>query len=119
MREYHNTRLPHDSRRETLWKTLCESYFQRFVRSPDTVLELGCGYGDFINHIQCATKIAADRWPGIAEYLDRKSTRLNSSHLGISYAVFCLKKKKHRSHIQQSNVLTAITDSARRRTYCC
>src|SRR5258705_10154496 len=27
---------------------------------------------------------------------DRKSTRLNSSHLGISYAVFCLKKKKQR-----------------------
>src|SRR5262245_62600135 len=27
---------------------------------------------------------------------DRKSTRLNSSHLGISYAVFCLKKKKKR-----------------------
>src|SRR3712207_8387925 len=28
------------------------------------------------------------------EYLDRKSTRLNSSHANISYAVFCLKKKK-------------------------
>src|ERR1035441_10868133 len=28
---------------------------------------------------------------------DRKSTRLNSSHLGISYAVFCLKKKKKKS----------------------
>src|SRR5205814_7368236 len=28
---------------------------------------------------------------------DRKSTRLNSSHLGISYAVFCLKKKKQHS----------------------
>src|SRR5262245_36652369 len=28
---------------------------------------------------------------------DRKSTRLNSSHLGISYAVFCLKKKKKRN----------------------
>src|SRR5262245_63182644 len=28
-----------------------------------------------------------------AQSLDRKSTRLNSSHLGISYAVFCLKKK--------------------------
>src|SRR5437899_9436326 len=27
---------------------------------------------------------------------DRKSTRLNSSHLGISYAVFCLKKKKQK-----------------------
>src|SRR5258705_7697851 len=31
---------------------------------------------------------------------DRKSTRLNSSHLGISYAVFCLKKKKHTSELQ-------------------
>src|ERR1039458_10788290 len=29
---------------------------------------------------------------------DRKSTRLNSSHLGISYAVFCLKKKKKQHH---------------------
>src|SRR5438045_5469997 len=32
---------------------------------------------------------------------DRKSTRLNSSHLGISYAVFCLKKKKS-SEMQQT-----------------
>src|SRR5256885_9314533 len=31
----------------------------------------------------------------IVPTLDRKSTRLNSSHLVISYAVFCLKKKKH------------------------
>src|SRR5690242_21020150 len=30
----------------------------------------------------------------LAEALDRKSTRLNSSHMSISYAVFCLKKKK-------------------------
>src|SRR4051812_49810469 len=30
---------------------------------------------------------------------DRKSTRLNSSHMSISYAVFCLKKKKHRKKI--------------------
>src|SRR5437868_10150742 len=29
---------------------------------------------------------------------DRKSTRLNSSHVSISYAVFCLKKKKKRSY---------------------
>src|SRR5256885_9534156 len=32
---------------------------------------------------------------------DRKSTRLNSSHLVISYAVFCLKKKNNRNKIQQ------------------
>src|SRR5262245_65354976 len=33
----------------------------------------------------------------VADAQDRKSTRLNSSHLGISYAVFCLKKKKKSS----------------------
>src|SRR5438045_6842599 len=33
-------------------------------------------------------------YPG--QPLDRKSTRLNSSHLGISYAVFCLKKKRRK-----------------------
>src|SRR5256885_6055992 len=31
----------------------------------------------------------------LAGFIDRKSTRLNSSHLVISYAVFCLKKKKN------------------------
>src|SRR5471030_1879421 len=39
---------------------------------------------------------------------DRKSTRLNSSHLGISYAVFCLKKKKKES--KQINATTKTKD---------
>src|SRR2546430_4119555 len=34
-------------------------------------------------------------WSGTGPQLDRKSTRLNSSHSQISYAVFCLKKKKN------------------------
>src|SRR5258707_5682986 len=40
--------------------------------------------------------------PGLV--LDRKSTRLNSSHANISYAVFCLKKKKQTNIRSQSNV---------------
>src|SRR5437899_7936442 len=35
---------------------------------------------------------------------DRKSTRLNSSHLGISYAVFCLKKKKKKQRMKQRKI---------------
>src|SRR5688572_32289261 len=42
--------------------------------------------------------VAADRDPGRAQIVeDRKSTRLNSSHSQISYAVFCLKKKRENS----------------------
>src|SRR2546430_9171924 len=37
---------------------------------------------------------------------DRKSTRLNSSHSQISYAVFCLKKKKIQSLVRQRTALT-------------
>src|SRR5258708_20984488 len=38
------------------------------------------------------------------ETLDRKSTRLNSSHQIISYAVFCLKKKKTTNYISSSRI---------------
>src|SRR5215467_14749944 len=43
------------------------------------------------------------------EARDRKSTRLNSSHLVISYAVFCLKKKKklHTSALKRATILAA------------
>src|SRR5262245_63564257 len=39
----------------------------------------------------------------LADQEDRKSTRLNSSHLGISYAVFCLKKKTTKNQNETSN----------------
>src|SRR3712207_8032375 len=39
----------------------------------------------------------------VRSLLDRKSTRLNSSHANISYAVFCLKKKKHKNSRMQSS----------------
>src|SRR5258705_7059652 len=44
-------------------------------------------------HVQQIELLVRQR-AALGEIRDRKSTRLNSSHLGISYAVFCLKKKK-------------------------
>src|SRR5471030_1412208 len=43
---------------------------------------------------QAGDLLGPGRLPAPGRPLDRKSTRLNSSHLGTSYAVFCLKKKK-------------------------
>src|SRR3712207_7088514 len=48
--------------------------------------DLFCGYGELL--------FGAAGQDGFEAALDRKSTRLNSSHANISYAVFCLKKKK-------------------------
>src|SRR5205807_3863360 len=50
---------------------------------------------------------------GSLERVDRKSTRLNSSHLVISYAVFCLKKKSHNSNfVSDKLVLTSVTSAS-------
>src|SRR3712207_8496197 len=42
--------------------------------------------------------------------VDRKSTRLNSSHANISYAVFCLKKKKHNPVMYLFNIVVTYID---------
>src|SRR3712207_7344214 len=49
---------------------------------------------------------------GVAPGLDRKSTRLNSSHAHISYAVFCLKKKKN------NTLLNSITPNSSMLSSC-
>src|SRR5260221_5422223 len=54
-------------------------------------------YVDLKRHPELMVEIEeAEKFPELGEFLrvDRKSTRLNSSHTVISYAVFCLKKKK-------------------------
>src|SRR5262245_31530870 len=54
-----------------------------------TLLEASAGTGKTFAIAALATRLVAD---GAPLSQDRKSTRLNSSHLGTSYAVFCLKK---------------------------
>lgn len=68
---YHDTRLAHDPRRDTVWKALWRYYFRHRVRPSDTVLDLGCGYGDFINNVVAKRRIALDLWPGFERHLDK------------------------------------------------
>src|SRR2546426_2240906 len=62
-------------------------------------------------------RAAASSPPLAAELaLDRKSTRLNSSHLVISYAVFCLKKKKKKNKNRQPEQREVTDERAPERT---
>src|SRR5256885_7209694 len=72
--------------------------YTTLFRSPQTKVLIQGITGSFgARHTQLSidygTQIVAGVTPGKGGQLDRKSTRLNSSHLVISYAVFCLKKK--------------------------
>src|SRR5690348_17544186 len=62
-------------------------YAQKTSQTPNVFQRFAEGVEDSLR----AGRVSAT---GIAETIDRKSTRLNSSHPSISYAVFCLKKKK-------------------------
>src|SRR5688572_31462199 len=57
----------------------------------------------------CSSDAGTVKVTGLAAAVDRKSTRLNSSHSQISYAVFCLKKKKkkQKKHRKKTNRTTA------------
>ena len=56
-------------RKDRVWRVLCERFFQRYVSPGDTVLDVGCGYGEFSRHIRAARKIAVDVNPEVRAQL--------------------------------------------------
>lgn len=66
---YHETRLAEDKRRDVVWKSLWDYHFRKHVSANACVLDLGCGYGDFINNVKARRRIGLDNWPGITEHL--------------------------------------------------
>jgi SAM-dependent methyltransferase len=52
--------LAEKERKDYIWRVLCQNFFQQYVNTKDTVLDLGAGYYEFINHIHYSSKIAVD-----------------------------------------------------------
>src|SRR3712207_6880821 len=65
-------------------------------------LEIGFISSATLGLLPPAIRLFRERFGGVEIELDRKSTRLNSSHANISYAVFCLKKNSNNSNISYS-----------------
>jgi SAM-dependent methyltransferase len=60
----------HADYRRKVWALLTRDVFQRYVPADGTVLELGCGWGEFINQIRARTKLGMDLNPEAARRLD-------------------------------------------------
>ena len=67
---YHDSRLTKDQRRNTVWTALWRYYFRHRIGADDCVLDLGCGYGEFINNVTARRRVAVDAWDGIRRHLD-------------------------------------------------
>ena len=66
---YHASRLIQDERRAATWRALWRHHFRHRIKPDATVLDLGAGYGDFINSVTAARRIALDTWPGLSDHV--------------------------------------------------
>ncbi len=55
--------------RRRVWNILVSDFFQKYIQPEDAVLDLGCGYGEFINAVRCGQKFAMDLNPDAPKYL--------------------------------------------------
>lgn len=69
--DYHGSRLKEDIRRGGVWRALWQYYFSRHVGAGDCVLDLGAGYGDFINTVVARRRIALDHWDAMPAHVAR------------------------------------------------
>jgi len=67
--DYHGSRLTEDHRRGAVWRALWRYVFRHRIRPDACVLDLGAGYGDFINSVTARRRIAVDTWPGLADHV--------------------------------------------------
>ena len=60
---YHASRLTADPRRDVVWDALWRFHFSKLIGRDACVLDIGCGYGNFINHVVARRRIAVDSGP--------------------------------------------------------
>lgn len=59
-------------RKNAIWKVICQDYLQKFIDPFDTVVDIACGYGEFLNNISAKRKVAVDLNPDARKFLDSK-----------------------------------------------
>ena len=67
---YHDSRLVQDGKRDIVWMALWRYFFSKRIGSGDCVLDLGCGYGEFINNVTARRRIGVDLWDAMPSHVD-------------------------------------------------
>jgi len=66
-----------------IWRVICGSYLNKFVRAQDTVVDVGAGYCEFINNIECKNKIAIDLNEDVKRFANPDVRVINESCTAI------------------------------------
>ena len=71
-------------KRRRVWRVLCQNFFNDLVGPNETVLDLACGYGEFINSVRAGKKIAVDLNPDAKNFLAPDVTHYLSAATDLS-----------------------------------
>lgn len=72
------------AKRIAVWKVLCSSFFSKLIPRDATVLDLACGYGEFINNIEAGAKYAVDLNKDSPAHVNPEVTFVAASALDLS-----------------------------------
>lgn len=75
--EYSNRFEGKENYRNSVWQVLTRDYFQKIIGKNKSILDLGCGWGEFINNIRADKKIAMDLNPDSKKKVDSNVTVYN------------------------------------------
>jgi SAM-dependent methyltransferase len=104
--------------RGKVWTVLLAEYFQKYVKPTDRVLDLGCGYGEFINQVRCGKKYAMDLNHDALKHLDQSVTFLEqdcSKHWELpDHSLQVVFTSNFFEHLPNKTALGKTLDEARR-----
>ncbi|MFH1383207.1 MAG: methyltransferase domain-containing protein [Chloroflexota bacterium] len=66
-----------------VWQVLTRTYFQKIVGKDARVLDIGCGFCHFLNHLQAKEKVGVDANPSAGEYADKGVTFIHIDDLSL------------------------------------
>ena len=98
-------------RKNAIWKILCSYFFQKFIKTSDTIVDVACGHGEFINNIQASNKIGIDLNPDTPKFLGKNiqfqtcsATELASVITGTADIIFTSNFLEHLPNKQTLNL---------------
>lgn len=85
MAKLYNNRFPKDEhrRKQEVWEQIVKNFLQKYVHTNDTVVDIACGFGEFINNIKCSKKIAIDINPESVKYVNKDVEMLHGDCISV------------------------------------
>ncbi len=110
--EYHSRFSRIAEYRNEVWRVLCDDFFRSYVSRTATVLDVGCGWGEFINNIDAACKFAMDLNPAAEEKLKKgigflrqdcsQEWKLQDESLDVVFSSNFLEHLASKNHVEKT-----------------